>query len=90
MNTFLNYLIKLLLPKKKIEMSDSSNKNLPIECKRTFSSHQGPVHIARFNTTGEYVLSGGQDRTIRLWKPETGLSIKTYSGHGKEVLDISV
>ncbi|RGB37439.1 WD40-repeat-containing domain protein [Rhizophagus diaphanus] len=68
----------------------SSVENLPIECKRTFNSHQGPVHIARYNTSGDYVLSGGQDRTIRLWNPETGLNIKTYTGHGKEVLDLSV
>ncbi|CAI2182117.1 10439_t:CDS:2 [Funneliformis geosporum] len=68
----------------------SSIKDLPIECTRTFNSHQSPVHIARYNTGGEYVLSGGQDRTIRLWNPETGLNIKTYTGHGKEVLDLSV
>ena len=71
-------------------MSNSSIKNLPIECKRTFDLHKGPVHVARYNVTGEYILSGGQDRTIRLWNPETGLNIKTYSGHGKVVLDISV
>ncbi|CAG8736663.1 2656_t:CDS:2, partial [Funneliformis caledonium] len=68
----------------------SSIKGLPIECIRTFNSHQGPVHIARYNTGGEYILSGGQDRTIRLWNPDSGLNIKTYTGHGKEVLDLSV
>ncbi|RHZ79087.1 hypothetical protein Glove_152g50 [Diversispora epigaea] len=71
-------------------MSTISIKGLPTQCIRTFSMHEGPVHIARFNSSGEYVLSGGQDKTIRLWNPESGLCIKTYVGHGKEVLDISV
>ncbi|CAJ0910675.1 16777_t:CDS:2 [Entrophospora sp. SA101] len=46
--------------------------------------------MSKYNSTGEYVLSAGQDKLIRLWNPETGLNIKTYSGHGKEILDISI
>ncbi|KAF8757291.1 MFS general substrate transporter [Rhizoctonia solani] len=38
----------------------------------------------------KYVLTGGQDRTIRLWNPESGSEIKKYEGHGYEVLSISV
>ncbi|RIB22710.1 WD40-repeat-containing domain protein [Gigaspora rosea] len=67
-----------------------SIKNLPTRCIRTFDSHEGPVHIALYNSSGEYLLSGGQDKKVCLWNPETGLRIKTYTGHGKEVLDISV
>ena len=68
----------------------TKEKPLPVQCVRIFTEHKGPVHVARYNSTGEYALSGGQDRLIRLWNPETGLNIKTYTGHGKEVLDISV
>jgi WD40 repeat protein len=38
----------------------------------------------------KYCLSGGQDRTIRLWNPATGNEIKAYKGHGYEVLSIAV
>lgn len=31
-----------------------------------------------------------QDRTLRLWNPHSGLSIKAYAGHGYEVRDTSV
>lgn len=31
-----------------------------------------------------------QDRTIRLWNPHKGFIIKTYTGHGYEVRDVSV
>ncbi|KAG9287718.1 hypothetical protein G9A89_004121 [Geosiphon pyriformis] len=62
----------------------------PVKCSLVFASHTGPVHYARYNSTGEYVLTGGQDRTVKLWNPESGLCIKTYEGHGKEVLGVSI
>ncbi|KAL3818815.1 hypothetical protein ACJIZ3_004720 [Penstemon smallii] len=52
--------------------------------------HEGAVLAARFNATGEYCLSCGKDRTIRLWNPHRGLLIKTYKSHGREVRDVHV
>ncbi len=37
--------------------------------------------------TGSYCLTCGSDRTVRLWNPHKGLPVKSYSGHGAEVLD---
>lgn len=48
------------------------------------------VLVVKFNKTGSYALSGGQDRCLHLWNPHKGLHIKTYVGHGYEVLDIDV
>ncbi|KAI1785911.1 nuclear mRNA splicing protein [Ganoderma leucocontextum] len=54
-------------------------------------SHKGPVHVARYaKGTAKYVLSGGQDRTVRLWNPDLGTEIKSYAAHGYEVLSITV
>lgn len=47
--------------------------------------HQGPVLAVRFTATGEYCLTAGKDRTVRLWNPATCLCIKAYEGHGNEV-----
>ena len=52
------------------------------------SSHKGPVHIAVYNTGSSYLLTGGQDRQIKLWNPSTGVEVKSYSGHGYEVLGL--
>lgn len=52
--------------------------------------HEGAVLAARFNANGEYCLSCGKDRTIRLWNPHRGLHIKTYKSHGREVRDVHV
>jgi mitogen-activated protein kinase organizer 1 len=57
----------------------------------TLENHKGPVHVARYaKGTAKYVLTGGQDRVVRLWNPNLGTEIKAYSAHGYEVLSISV
>jgi mitogen-activated protein kinase organizer 1 len=64
---------------------------LPRTLHTTLSAHQGPVHVARYaKGSAKYVLTGGQDRTVRLWNPHLGTEIKTFKAHGYEVLSISV
>ncbi len=36
---------------------------------------------------GEYCLTCGSDKSVKLWNPYRGALLKTYSGHGYEVLD---
>lgn len=45
---------------------------LPTACKRTMRGHKGPVYAARFSSDGNYCMSCGRDRTIRLWNPHKG------------------
>ncbi|EMD32095.1 hypothetical protein CERSUDRAFT_109006 [Gelatoporia subvermispora B] len=64
---------------------------LPRTLHQTLSNHKGAVHVARYaKGTAKYILSGGQDRTVRLWNPDIGTEIKKYAAHGYEVLAISV
>jgi len=63
---------------------------LPSKCIQTLTGHIGPIHTVCYNTNGTYCLTGGQDKSIRLWNPSNGLCIKTYTGHGWEVLGIQV
>lgn len=37
--------------------------------------------------SGSYCMTCGSDKTLRLWNPHKSLLIKTYMGHGAEVLD---
>ncbi|EDV28040.1 uncharacterized protein TRIADDRAFT_21018 [Trichoplax adhaerens] len=62
---------------------------LPDTPSSTLRGHQGPVRAVRFNNNGNYCLSCGSDKIIKLWNPHSALSIKTYKGHGQEVLDIA-
>jgi mitogen-activated protein kinase organizer 1 len=64
---------------------------LPRTLHITLENHKGTVHVVRYSKgSAKYVLTGGQDRTVRLWNPNLGTEIKAYSAHGYEVLSISV
>ena len=43
--------------------------------------------MCTFAEDGNYCLTCGSDKTLKLWSPHKGLCIKTYMGHGAEVLD---
>ena len=64
--------------------------DLPAGDTATLRGHTGPVLAVRFNSDGNYCLTCGQDRIIKLWNPAKGLCVKTYVGHGHEVFDVAV
>ncbi|KAL3868763.1 hypothetical protein ACJMK2_041528 [Sinanodonta woodiana] len=53
----------------------------------TINCKQGAVRAVRFNGDGIYCLTCGSDKSVRLWNPHRNIALKTYSGHGYEVLD---
>lgn len=64
---------------------------LPIHVDKVVTEATGSaINACQYNTTGEYILTGGKDRTIRLWNPEKRYCIKTYEAHGWEVFDLAV
>ncbi|XP_011296997.1 WD repeat domain-containing protein 83 [Fopius arisanus] len=52
-----------------------------IDCK------QGAVRAVRFSVDGAYCLTCGSDRRVKLWNPYKSTLLKSYSGHGDEVMD---
>lgn len=53
-------------------------------------SHPATVNVATLNHGGQYLLTAGSDRLIRLWNVQKGTLVKEYAGHGYEVLGITV
>lgn len=64
-------------------------------------AHDGPAYCARFSNSGKYCITGGSDRSVKLWNPyrsEPGeedveggspLLIQTFKGpHGHPVHDV--
>ncbi len=47
----------------------------------TFRGHTKSVRSATFSNDGKYILSASGDKTIKLWKTETGECIRTFEGH---------
>ena len=44
--------------------------------------------LSFFSTVdGNYCMTCGSDKSLKLWNPMKGLLLKSYSGHSYEVLD---
>ncbi|XP_022184727.2 WD repeat domain-containing protein 83 [Nilaparvata lugens] len=54
---------------------------------KTIDCKQGAVRAVRFNVDGAYCITCGGDKKLKLWNPHTSLLLKTYGGHGSDVLD---
>ncbi|PAA46303.1 hypothetical protein BOX15_Mlig030218g4, partial [Macrostomum lignano] len=50
---------------------------------------QGAVRCVRFNADGNYCLTGGADKSLKLWNPAKSLLLRSYLGHGQEVLAVA-
>lgn len=48
---------------------------------------QGVLRAVRYNVDGQYALTCGSDKTVRLWRHSKGLLLKTYKGHSADVID---
>lgn len=48
---------------------------------------QGAVRAVRFNKNGNYCITCGADKTVKLWNPYIKLKLQTFTGHSQEVLD---
>lgn len=62
-------------------------KAIPTVLADTLDCKQGAVRAVRYNVDGNYCLTCGSDKSLKLWNPERKLALKTYTGHGYEVLD---
>nr|pir hypothetical protein F33G12.2 - Caenorhabditis elegans [Caenorhabditis elegans] len=54
---------------------------------RAIDCKQGAVRAVRYNVDGNYCVTCGSDKTVKLWNPLKSSLLKTYSGTGNEVLD---
>jgi mitogen-activated protein kinase organizer 1 len=62
------------------------NKHLKVE----MVGHKSCVYVTKFSKDGEHIMSGSQDKSIKLWNPYKGLMIKSYDMHSHDVLDLAI
>lgn len=62
----------------------------PTKIESTLKGHKGPVNAVCYNKSGQYCVSAGRDRSVRLWNPSTGLLLQSYNGHARDVLGVAV
>jgi WD40 repeat protein len=52
--------------------------------------HDGPVLCCALSANGRLLVSGGADKTVRIWSTEEGTLVATYSGHTASVRAVAV
>ena len=48
---------------------------------RWLYGHTGPVRSVALSAGGKRVLTGGEDKTVRLWDTRTGAEVRRFTGH---------
>jgi WD40 repeat protein len=56
----------------------------------TLSGHTDEVNTVTFSSDGRSLVSGSDDKTVKLWDVQTGGTIQTFSGHNKLVHCVSI
>jgi hypothetical protein len=61
----------------------------PADEVRRFVGHQGEVRCVAFSPDGTQALTGGDDRTVRLWDVASGEALRRLEGHADPVLAVA-
>jgi WD40 repeat protein len=55
---------------------------------QTLGGHASGILSVAFSQSGNFLVSGSRDKTIKLWNVETGKEVRTFSGHAHYVNDV--
>ena len=53
------------------------------------AGHKAAVRSSAFSPDGKYIISGGEDETVRLWETHTGREIRVFEGHVAAVTSVA-
>ncbi|KAL8481278.1 hypothetical protein ACS0TY_027705 [Phlomoides rotata] len=57
---------------------------------RTFRGHRNAVYCAIFDRSGRYVITGSDDRLVKVWSMETAYCLASCRGHEGDITDLAV
>lgn len=63
---------------------------VPRICKQRISAHGGGCAAIAFEYNSSRLVSGGQDRAVKLWDTTNGALVQTFNGCMGSVLDLSI
>ena len=54
---------------------------------KKFDCNQGAIRKLHYNKDGEYCITCGSNKELKLWNPRKSLLLQSFTGHNNEVLD---
>ncbi|MBW3597416.1 MAG: WD40 repeat domain-containing protein, partial [Planctomycetes bacterium] len=69
--------------------ADGSLRRFKPAVKQLIAGHEGAVHSVAAFADGRAIISGGADKTMRLWNLETGALVTTLAGPAAEVTAVA-
>ncbi len=55
----------------------------------SFTGHEGAVIAVAYSPDGKFLLSGGEDQTLKLWDVASGKEVRTFTGHRGTVTSVA-
>lgn len=59
-------------------------------CQLRLTGHTGAIHALAISPDGQHLVSGGEDRSLRLWSLPDGQALKTLEGHTSEIWGVAI
>jgi hypothetical protein len=56
---------------------------------RTLGGHRGGVNCVAFSNDGEWLASGSDDKTVKVWRTSDGTLVRTLEGHSNTVWSVA-
>ncbi|WOL01353.1 hypothetical protein Cni_G10069 [Canna indica] len=69
---------------------DHVESTIPSSCKHSIHAHEGGCGSILFQHNLDKLVSGGQDRTVKIWDTKSGTLISTLHGCLGSVLDLAI
>ncbi len=57
---------------------------------REYTGHTGPVIDLAVTADGKSLITGGDDKTVRVWDVTTGRQVRAFQGHSTRVLAVTI
>ncbi|URE40057.1 Autophagy protein 16 (ATG16) [Musa troglodytarum] len=69
---------------------DHAESTVPSSCKHTIHAHEGGCGSILFQHNSDKLISGGQDRTVKIWDTKSGTLSSTLHGCLGSLLDLAI